>query len=159
MRTAIVAAVALLSSGTFIPPAHALGCLSGAAAGALAGHMAHHGVLGAVGGCVAAHEWHKHQLREQDLQSRGAYDTRRRQYDLSAPAVAAANPAGPETMVGLATVAQHPPTGLTPSPQRTGAFRTGPVARGDQIVAGLRVIGEVDSPALAGFHVFTERPP
>jgi len=82
MRTAIFAAVALVFSSTMnSPPAHALGCLSGAAAGALAGHMAGHGVLGAVTGCVAGHGWHKHQLREQDLQSPDAYDARRRRYD------------------------------------------------------------------------------
>jgi hypothetical protein len=49
MRTAIFAAVILLSLGTTTPPVQALGCLSGAAAGALAAHMAGHGVLGAVG--------------------------------------------------------------------------------------------------------------
>jgi hypothetical protein len=81
MRSAILAAVVLTGSGMATGPAHALGCLSGAAAGALAGHMAHHGVLGAVGGCIAGHEWHKHQLREQDLQSPSAYDARRKQYD------------------------------------------------------------------------------
>ena len=81
MRKAIFAAMMLLGLGAATAPAHALGCLSGAAAGSLAGHMAGHGVLGAVGGCVAAHEWHKHQLREQDLQSSGAYDARRKQYD------------------------------------------------------------------------------
>jgi hypothetical protein len=81
MRTTIFFAVVLLGFGAASAPARALGCLSGGAAGALAGHMAHHGVLGAIGGCVAGHEWHKHQLREQDLQSPGAYDARRRQYD------------------------------------------------------------------------------
>jgi hypothetical protein len=81
MRIAIFAAAMLLSLGAAAPPVNALGCLSGAAAGALAGHMAGHGVLGAIGGCVAGREWHKHQLREQDLQSPDAYDARRRQYD------------------------------------------------------------------------------
>jgi hypothetical protein len=81
MRTVIFAAVALVGLAATSSPAHALGCLSGGAAGALAGHMAGHGVLGAVGGCIAGHEWHKHQLREQDLQSPDAYDQRRRQYD------------------------------------------------------------------------------
>jgi hypothetical protein len=81
MRTAIFAAVISLCLGAATPQAHALGCLSGAAAGALAGHMAGHGVLGAVGGCIAGHQWHKHQLREQDLRSPDAYDARRRQYD------------------------------------------------------------------------------
>jgi hypothetical protein len=82
MRTAIFTAVILLGSGAAATrPAQALGCISGAAAGALAGHMAGHGVLGALGGCIAGHEYHKHQLRQQDLQSPDAYDARRRQYD------------------------------------------------------------------------------
>ena len=81
MRIAIFAGAVLLGFGSAAPSAHAIGCLGGAAAGALAGHMAGHGVLGAVGGCVAAHEWHKHQLSEQDLQSSGAYDARRGQHD------------------------------------------------------------------------------
>jgi hypothetical protein len=34
--------------------AHAIGCLSGG----VAGHMAHHGVLG---GCIAGHQYNKHQ--------------------------------------------------------------------------------------------------
>jgi hypothetical protein len=82
MRTAFFAAVTLFCFGAANPPpAHAIGCLSGAAAGSLAGHMAGHGVLGAIGGCIAGHQWHKHQLREQDLQSPDAYDARRKQYD------------------------------------------------------------------------------
>jgi outer membrane lipoprotein SlyB len=81
MRTTIFASVTLLGLAVATPPAHAIGCLSGAAAGALAGHMAGHGVLGAVGGCIAGHKWHKHKLREQDLQSTAAYDARRKQYD------------------------------------------------------------------------------
>ncbi len=81
MRTTIFAATILLGLTAGTSPSHALGCLSGAAAGALAGHMAGHGVLGAVGGCIAGHEWHKHQLREQDLQSPDAYAARRKQYD------------------------------------------------------------------------------
>jgi len=81
MRGTIFAAVMLLGVGAVSPEAHAIGCLSGGAAGALAGHMAGHGVLGAIGGCVAGRQWHKHRLRQQDLQSTGAYDARRRQYD------------------------------------------------------------------------------
>ena len=68
MRIAVVAAVGLLGLSVASPPAHAIGCLSGGAAGALAGHMAGHGVLGALGGCIAGHQWHKHQLRKQDLE-------------------------------------------------------------------------------------------
>jgi hypothetical protein len=44
-------------------PAHAIGCLTGGMAGAVAGHMAHHGVLGAIGGCIAGHQYNKHQKR------------------------------------------------------------------------------------------------
>ena len=83
MRATICAAVTLLGLISSAGPSHALGCLSGAAAGALAGHMAGHGVLGAVGGCIAGHEYHKHQLRQQDLQSPDAYDARRKQSDPS----------------------------------------------------------------------------
>jgi len=81
MRVAIGMTVILLGLGVFSPRAHAIGCLSGGAAGALAGHMAGHGVLGALTGCVAGHQWHKHQLREQDLQNERAYEQRRRSYD------------------------------------------------------------------------------
>jgi len=61
-------------------PAHAIGCLSGGAAGALAGHMAHHGVLGAIGGCIAGHEYHKHQLKQQDLENQRAYQQQQQQF-------------------------------------------------------------------------------
>jgi hypothetical protein len=81
VRSLISAAVMVLGLGAAIPQAHAIGCLSGGAAGALAGHMSHHAVLGAIGGCIAGHEYHKHQLRQQDLQSPDAYDARRKQYD------------------------------------------------------------------------------
>jgi len=33
----------------------AKGCIKGAVVGGVAGHMAHHGVLGAAGGCVVGH--------------------------------------------------------------------------------------------------------
>jgi hypothetical protein len=81
MRTAIFGGVMLAGLALGIPQAHAIGCLSGGAAGALAGHMAGHGVLGAIGGCIAGHQWHKHQLRQQDLESTSAYEARRKQYD------------------------------------------------------------------------------
>jgi outer membrane lipoprotein SlyB len=81
MRTSLFFAVMVLGLSAVSLPARAMGCLSGGAAGALAGHMAGHGVLGAIGGCIAGHEYHKHQLREQDLQSPSAYDARRKQYD------------------------------------------------------------------------------
>jgi hypothetical protein len=63
-----VAAAGLLSS----PPAHAVGCLSGAVAGGVAGHYAgHHAVIGAVGGCIAGHHLKKVQER-QKLQQQAA---------------------------------------------------------------------------------------
>jgi uncharacterized protein YcfJ len=46
----------------------AKGCLRGAVAGGVAGHyMGHHAVVGAVGGCVAAHEYYKHKARQQAM--------------------------------------------------------------------------------------------
>jgi hypothetical protein len=83
MRTFLFTMAALVSVAAISPPARAIGCLSGGAAGALAGHMAGHGILGAVGGCIAGHQWQKHQrqLREQDLQNQAAYDARRRAID------------------------------------------------------------------------------
>jgi hypothetical protein len=64
MRTRFILAAAVLCLGAAAGrPAHAVGCLSGGLAGAVAGHMVHHGVLGAVGGCIAGHEMKKHQQR------------------------------------------------------------------------------------------------
>jgi hypothetical protein len=60
----IVAGVAAI--GLASPSAHAVGCISGGIAGAAAGHLAHHGVLGAIGGCIAGHEYHKHQANQQN---------------------------------------------------------------------------------------------
>ena len=72
MRSLIFATTALvgLSLGMAVNsrPAQAIGCLSGGAAGALAGHMAGHGILGAIGGCVAGHAWHKHRLNQDAYQ-------------------------------------------------------------------------------------------
>jgi uncharacterized protein YcfJ len=57
---AIVGACALSA-----PPAHAVGCLTGAVAGGIAGHYAgHHAVLGAIGGCIAGHHLKKEQERQ-----------------------------------------------------------------------------------------------
>jgi outer membrane lipoprotein SlyB len=81
MRALFFAALALAGLGVASPDAHAIGCLSGGAAGALAGHMAGHGVLGAVGGCIAGHTWHKHQMRQQDMQNLNSYEARRRSED------------------------------------------------------------------------------
>ena len=67
MRISIFAAVVLLVLAMGTRPGHAIGCLSGPLLvpwQAIAGHA----VLGAASGCIAGHEWHKHQLRQQDLQ-------------------------------------------------------------------------------------------
>jgi hypothetical protein len=45
--------------------------------------MAGHGILGAIGGCVAGHTWHKHQERmeTQDYLDSQRYEQRRRNVD------------------------------------------------------------------------------
>ena len=56
MRKFFIGAAALvLAAGFAGGQANAAGCLSGAAVGGVAGHMAHHGVLGAAGGCAVGH--------------------------------------------------------------------------------------------------------
>ena len=81
MRKALLVVTTLFSLGAVSQSAHAIGCLSGGAAGALAGHMAGHGVLGAIGGCIAGHQWHKHQVSKQNLQNTQAYDAQRKAAD------------------------------------------------------------------------------
>jgi outer membrane lipoprotein SlyB len=81
MRYALFTTAAFLSLTMASHTARSVGCLSGGAAGALAGHMAGHGILGAIGGCIAGHEWHKHTVRQQDLQNQQDYVQRRQQYD------------------------------------------------------------------------------
>jgi hypothetical protein len=82
MRNMLFAIVMLFGIGTvFSLPAHAIGCLSGGAAGALAGHMAGHGILGALGGCIAGHQWHKHTVSKQQLSNTAAYDAQRKAAD------------------------------------------------------------------------------
>jgi uncharacterized protein YcfJ len=69
MKTSYIFAVALgLAAAPVVmsSPAQAIGCLSGGAAGAVAGHYAgHHGVVGAIGGCIVGHHMHKKQMREE----------------------------------------------------------------------------------------------
>ena len=51
-----LAALVALSAATLSTPAHAVGCVSGAAVGGVAGHVAgHHGMLGAAAGCAVGH--------------------------------------------------------------------------------------------------------
>ncbi|MFL5257367.1 MAG: hypothetical protein ACJ8AI_31715 [Rhodopila sp.] len=69
MRALIVtAALALVLAAGVAGPAQAKGCLKGAAVGGLAGHMAHHGVLGAAGGCAVGH----HMASKQEKQANQA---------------------------------------------------------------------------------------
>jgi uncharacterized protein YcfJ len=81
MRCALVAVATVLGLAGASPSANAMGCLSGGAAGALAGHMAGHGVLGALGGCIAGHEWNKHQMSQNAMQNQQDYVQRRQQQD------------------------------------------------------------------------------
>jgi hypothetical protein len=48
-------------------------CISGGLIGAGAGHLVHHGVLGAVGGCVVRHELHKHAVHQERMRSQEPY--------------------------------------------------------------------------------------
>lgn len=65
MRKLVFGAAALvLAAGFTGGQAQAAGCLSGAAVGGVAGHMAHHGVLGAVGGCAVGHHMKVKQQRQ-----------------------------------------------------------------------------------------------
>jgi uncharacterized protein YcfJ len=70
----LIFALALISATAMAREAEAVGCISGGLAGGAAGHMAGHTILGALGGCVAGHLYHKHQLSQQDLQNKQAYD-------------------------------------------------------------------------------------
>ena len=79
VRVAIAALLASTAGVGLSTPVMAIGCLSGGAAGAVAGHMAHHGVLGAIGGCIAGHEYNKHQEREA-ARNHGAYVDQRGQH-------------------------------------------------------------------------------
>lgn len=81
MRRLMITTAMVLGLAAASNPANAVGCFTGAIAGAVAGHMAHHGLLGAVGGCIAGHEWRRHQMRQSDLQTRDAYVQERQQQD------------------------------------------------------------------------------
>jgi hypothetical protein len=71
-RLLAAAAAFLMAAGWVAAPAHAAGCLKGAAVGGAAGHLAgHHAVLGAGVGCVIGHhEANKHaqETSQQQLQ-------------------------------------------------------------------------------------------
>ena len=68
MRLLVATALVSVFGFAQVQPADAIGCISGGLAGAAAGHLAHHGLLGAVGGCIAGHEVNKHQQMQMDRQ-------------------------------------------------------------------------------------------
>ncbi len=63
---ATIAAITLLAGSIGIGPALAEpgGCLKYGAVGAVGGHLAHHGVLGAAGGCAVG-AYKRHSYRKQ----------------------------------------------------------------------------------------------
>jgi hypothetical protein len=63
-----------IAAGWVTAPAHAAGCLKGAAVGGVVGHVAgHHGVLGAGAGCVIGHhEATKHAKENAQQQQSGS---------------------------------------------------------------------------------------
>ena len=81
MKTILsLTAVTLLAANLGTNPAQAEpgGCLKYGAVGAVGGHLAHHGVLGAVGGCATGmwrrHEYRKHQRALSRQYVRPPYD-------------------------------------------------------------------------------------
>jgi len=68
-KLTICAALALGLAAGVTGQAEARGCLTGAAVGGVAGHMAHHGVLGAAGGCAVGH----HEAAKHDRQAAAAH--------------------------------------------------------------------------------------
>ena len=66
MKSALIAAAAIVSLTFLSGPADAAGCLKGAVVGGVAGHYAgHHGLLGAGAGClIGRHYENKHARQE-----------------------------------------------------------------------------------------------
>jgi uncharacterized protein YcfJ len=65
MRSTL-AVLVLVGAGLMPLPVQAIGCISGGLAAGAVGHLMHHGLLGALGGCIAGHELNKHQERQQN---------------------------------------------------------------------------------------------
>jgi hypothetical protein len=62
-----------IAAGWVGAPAHAAGCLKGAAVGGVAGHLAgHHGVLGAGAGCIIGHHEATKHAKENAQQQQGS---------------------------------------------------------------------------------------
>ncbi len=87
MRASILLLASISLGVGLNSPAHAIGCISGGVAGAVAGHMVHHGVLGALGGCIAGHHVNKSQKRaaqaQRDQQYQPAVDQGTQQRQLN----------------------------------------------------------------------------
>ena len=66
MKALLGCAVALAIVG-MTAPAHAKGCIKGAVVGGIAGHAVHHGLVGAVSGCIVGH--HLAKKHEQESQT------------------------------------------------------------------------------------------
>lgn len=66
MKTLSTIAAAVVLAGSLAAPALAEpgGCIKYGAVGAVGGHLAHHGVLGAAGGCAAG-MYKRHEYRKQ----------------------------------------------------------------------------------------------
>ncbi|MCQ8277408.1 hypothetical protein NFI95_02950 [Acetobacteraceae bacterium KSS8] len=75
-RSPARAGLALLLGIAVLPAAPALaepgGCLKYGAVGAVGGHVAHHGVLGAAGGCVTG-MYVRHEYRKKERKDAAAY--------------------------------------------------------------------------------------
>jgi hypothetical protein len=80
MKTLTLAgAVMFVLAAGVAGPAQAKGCITGAVVGGAAGHMAHHGVLGAAGGCAAGHHMASEKQKQAERQQRMQYEQNPRQ--------------------------------------------------------------------------------
>ena len=68
MKALLGCAVVLAIVG-MTAPADAKGCIKGAVVGGIAGHAVHHGLVGAVSGCIVGHHLAKKHEQEQQQQS------------------------------------------------------------------------------------------
>ena len=85
-RLASLALAALVLGATVpaVSQAEPGGCLKYGAVGAVGGHLAHHGVLGAAGGCAAG-MWKRHEYRKSVREKARLYDQEHQGGDRSAP--------------------------------------------------------------------------
>jgi hypothetical protein len=65
--TILIAGIVAVAGVALVQPAHAAGCLRGAAVGGVAGHFAgHHGLIGAGIGCAIGHHEAAKRAREEN---------------------------------------------------------------------------------------------